>query len=638
MKTKGELDSIKNFVDSTYSSFGNSMRVVLDKPFEPSNPSLGYCYKYQDVITNTCGQSDYINVYNIVCSTIGIPKTDYRVLLHEYGHVYLSHLDGIHEELDKQICTVFRDYREELTRDLNKSLNIDYADKLIERVIDDKVLNHSLHNIAMDMEVNTKVLSPEDIEEMEKDIASIMPQSLEEILLNEVANDTTKTEEERKAAKDISDIMRNQAKIKLILPERYHFPDGTPFPNDATYPEYLIMIIKNLDQFVKMMVSIQAGGNGDTSQVSDQDVQDALSGNKGQSGGDSQEGGMQSLSDLMESMGMSDGNGDHGGREDKTQKKSSSGQGNSTQDQGTGKGSKGKNKGQGKGKDNGSSESMGSGGEDTSNVGGKAGDGTKLFNNPYESSYDESKDGGKGDHATPSRDGADTKRDLGQIKAGGGVGCGNGYSNCVRDVDNNVDAVDMAIEEVIQNFSSKVVKRELRKDTVWYWNRGINRSVLAPAYRNQVTISTDPKIVYLIDVSGSMATSLVDRILKTISKKMRKLGTGRGLKYDIITWSTRLGEHIKDIDPRKPIPKISCGGGTEMARGIKYFCDHYSNDAVLVLISDFEDDLNEWNRQESSAKGYTMYGFNYGRYNYSEAVKFKNMKVKNFNDTDYYNY
>lgn len=622
------------------------MRVVVDKPYDPSNPSLGYCYKYQDVIKNTNGQSDSINVYNIVCSTIGIPRTDFRVLLHEYGHVYLSHLDGIHEELDQQICTVFRDYREELVRDLNKSLNIDYAEKLIERVIDDKSLNHSLHNIAMDMEVNTKILSPEDIEEMEKDISTIMPQNKVQDLLveaaDQVANDTTKSDEERNKAKEFSDKMRNQAKIKLILPERYHFPDGSPFPDDATYPEYLIMIIKNLDQFVKMMVSIQNGGNGDTSQVSDQDVQDALNGqNQEGSDGDNSDSsqGMQSLSDLMESMGMSDGNGEGEGREDKTRQKSNQSGGDQSGSTG-GKGNSSSNAKSQNSKNDEGSESGGqdSAGEDTSNVGGKTGNGIERHNNPYQSSYDESRDGGKGDHATPSREEADAKRDLGQIKAGGGVGCGTGNSNCVRQVDKDVDAVDMAIEEVIKNFSSKVIKRELRKDSVWYWNRGINRTVLAPAYRNQVTVSTDPKVVYLIDVSGSMATSLVDRILKTIGNKMKKLGTGRGLKYDIITWSTRLGEHMKDIDPRKPVPRISCGGGTEMALGIKYFRDNYDNDAILVLISDFEDDLNAWNDQERSMNGYTMYGFNYGRYDYRHAVKFKNMKVKNFNDNDSYSY
>lgn len=184
----------------------------------------------------------------------------------------------------------------------------------------------------------------------------------------------------------------------------------------------------------------------------------------------------------------------------------------------------------------------------------------------------------------------------------------------------------MAIDEVIYNYSSKVIKRTYKKDMVYYYNRGINRSVIAPAYLQKISTSTNPTIVFLIDVSGSMDTDLVDRILKTISKKMSKIQ--RGLSYNIITWSTVLGEHIKDINPKKPIPRISTGGGTRMAKGIQYFKENYNKDAILILISDFEDYLQEWEEVTSSMVGYLMYGFNYGRYVYDK--KFKNFKVKNF--------
>ena len=145
----------------------------------------------------------------------------------------------------------------------------------------------------------------------------------------------------------------------------------------------------------------------------------------------------------------------------------------------------------------------------------------------------------------------------------------------------------------------------------------------------KVTISNEPKLVYLIDISGSMDTQLIDRILKTISKSMIKLS--RGLKYDIITWSTCLGDHLKDIDPKKGVPKISSGGGTRMAKGIQYFKDHYDSSATLIVISDFEDYLEEWNQIESSMSEYTMYGFNYGYRGESDKVKWKNLKVRNFN-------
>ena len=143
MRTKTELELIKRFIDSTYSRFGNMVMVNTDKPFNPDCPELGYCYKYKS--------DNGLVIYKIVCSEIGIDRTDFRILMHEYGHIYLGHLDGIHEELDTQICNVFRDYRGELIERINKECGIDFAEKLIERVIDDPVLNHSLHNIAMDM-------------------------------------------------------------------------------------------------------------------------------------------------------------------------------------------------------------------------------------------------------------------------------------------------------------------------------------------------------------------------------------------------------------------------------------------------------------------------------------------------------
>ena len=101
-----------------------------------------------------------------------------------------------------------------------------------------------------------------------------------------------------------------------------------------------------------------------------------------------------------------------------------------------------------------------------------------------------------------------------------------------------------------------------------------------------------------------------------------------GLKYNVITWSTRLGDHIKDIDPRKPIPNIHTGGGTSLASGIKYFKDNYNNNAILIIISDLEDYLEEWAREEAKMKDYTMYAFNYGYNTYRN--EFKHIKVKNF--------
>ena len=596
MRTRAELESIKNFVDSTYSNFGNSILHVR-KNFDAKNP-LGYCFKYKS------DSKDFFQVYKIVTAETGIERTDFRVLMHEYGHIYLGHLDGIHEELDSRVCNVLENYREELIEKINNSCGIDFADKLLERVIDDPNLNHSLHNIAMDMEVNSTILSKEDIEEMELDLTTVFPKDDEELL--EYLKDHCKDDETKKRIQDQLDKLRNETKIKLILPCRYYLDKDVPFPDDLTYPDYLILIIQHLDQFVKMMVSIAQGGNGDTSDITTEDVQNALGqgsggsgGGQGQDSGENSSGsssgsGMEGFDNLMDKMGMGSGDSD------------------SSDDDSDGKGDKSS---------------------------GKDGDGKEEKDSPYKGTRGSGKDGdkdsesgsdekGKKDHRTDSRDEADKKRELGEIRSKGGLGCGSSGAPSATRVVTQTDEIDMALDEVMLNYKSKVVKVDCKKENLYLYNRGINRSVITPIIKRRVTQSTEPTITYLIDVSGSMDTRLVDRILNTIAKKMKKIG--RGLKYNIITWSTHLGEHIQDIDPRKGVPRISVGGGTRMAQGIKYFKDNYGPESVLIVISDFEDYLQEWQEIEKTMPQYTMYGFNYGYAKYSQCKDFTNMKIKDF--------
>ena len=591
MRTRSELESIKNFIDSTYSNFGYHI-INVTRKVNLRDPQLGYCFKYQSL------DKSY-NVYKIVTSPIGIERTDFRILMHEYGHIYLGHLDGIHEELDSRVCDVIENYREELIEKINTSCGIDFADKLLERVIDDPVLNHSLHNIAMDMEVNSTILSEDDINEIESDITSVLPKDEEEFL--EYIKDKTddpdlKAEIEEKLKK-----LKNESKIKLILPCRYHIDENTPFPDNLTYPDYLIMIIQHLDQFVKMMVSIAQGGNGDTSDITSEDVQNALGqgssgGVQGQGGGNSQGqqgqggsgSGMSGLDNLMNQMGMSDDN-------------NSSDKSNSSD------------------KESSSSEKE----EKDSPYKGKRSDPSGDKEDDLDSDTGTHKD-----HRTDSRDSADKKRELGEIRSKGGLGCGSsGTAGATREV-TQTDEIDMALDEVMLNYKSKVIKYNNKRDHLYLYNRGIIRTVIAPVVRRTITKTTEPTITFLIDISGSMDTKLVDRCLNTIAKKMKKIG--RGLKYNIITWNTSLGEHIQNIDPRKGVPRISIGGGTRMAKGIQYFKDNYGPEAILIVISDFEDYLQEWQEIEKTMSQYTMYGFNYGYAKYSECKDFTHMKIKDF--------
>lgn len=685
-RTRSELEAIKGFIDSTYNRFGNLLMVDTTKPYDPDHSELGYCYKYTDPVNKHV-------VYRIICSKLGIPETDFRVMMHEYGHIYLTHLDGIHEELDIQICNLLRDHRGELIEYINESCGIDFADKLLERIVDDPNLNHSLHNIAMDMEVNSSVLSKEDIEEMEMDITNVHTKKLQNLLEYNIKSE--ENPEIKQKYQDQLNKMRNEAIIKLIVPERYYLGkddqgDPIPFPNDLTYAEYLILIIKHLDQFVKMLVSIKMGGNGDTSQITQQDIQNILNnmarnwanksdaykqgyndalndyknnqvgnkqnqpgqnnqGQQGQQNQGNQQGqpgqGMPMPGDSGQGQqgqsGENCGNGQPGNMDP-----SQSGQGGNQSGQQNQPGNSG-DSGQGQPGNSGDPQADYDQGyqdalNDIANNGGQGGNNMQSLSDffdsmgisgdgqsPYKGTRSDT-EGAKNDHRTDSRDEADRKREVGQIKSGGSLSCGNdGSPYMIREVDRDVDLVDMALKEVMQHIRSRVVKQDTRKDVMKLYNKGVVRSVIAPTVSRKVTISNEPKLVYLIDISGSMDTQLIDRILRTISKSMVKLS--RGLKYDIITWSTELGEHLKDIDPKKGVPRISSGGGTRIAKGIKYFKDHYDSSATLIVISDFEDYLEEWNQIESTMSEYTMYGFNYGYRGESSSVKWKNLKVRNFN-------
>ena len=542
MRSRSHLEGIERFVEFSHNTRWNTLITDLDSPFKPSEGALGYCFKYQ-------GPSQ--TIYRVVCKKTGVPDVDYRIKMHEYGHIYFGHLDEIYAEIDGMIYEAIKNNRDELADYVNKECGIDFGEELLERILDDPKMNHEIHNIAMDMEVNSKVLSDDDIEDLEKQLSGIILapdiKALEDAIQNAGDEDT------KKAYEDELKKLKAQVALKLILPCRYHDKKGNPFPSELTYVEYLLMIIQNLDQFIKMLVSISMGGNGDTSDVTAEDIQNALGGGNGQSGS----GGAQSLDDLMDSMGM---NGDQNG------------------------------------------------------------------NAPKDCPYQGIRDHMSPDSQEADKERQDAKDSGGNYSGRSGSGCGSGNGGGAGHDVRKMDPIEMSLEEVIQKFKSKVIEWKESRDVLWNWNRGINRTVIAPAYKQKVSVKTQPTVVFLVDVSGSMDTALVDRCLSTIARKMKKINGG--LKYNVITWSTHLHDHFKDVDPRKPIPRIHVGGGTSMARGIRYFRENYDSNAILIVISDLEDYLQEWAQEEKQMKDYTMYAFNYGYNTYRN--EFKYIKVKNF--------
>lgn len=545
---------ISEQVELMYNNFGNSLIKVKGK-FLDDSTDLGYCTKG--------------NYYYIYTGATGSDEVDERILMHEYGHIYLGHLDGIHEELDSRLMKVIEDNREYLEDLINESCKIDYADKLLDRVVNDDYLNHKLHNIAMDMEVNSSVLNLDDIELIESYLDSIMPDDPSINLLNYIS-DKVDDEESRKELSDLIDRIKKMGKVKLIHPSREGFSEG------LTYPDYLIQIVLNLDKFIKFMVKVSLG-KGSGEDVSDEEMQNSIGS------------GMGAFDEMMEKSENSNGTGSSGG--DKSNESDTD--------------PKGKN-----GKDSKDNSGKGSG-ED-------------------EDKSDE-KNGSKNDHRTKSRDVADNKRHLGEIVMEGSRSKGVGGSDATRSFTVNNDPLVMGLEEILKEYKHKVLKLDFRRDVAYKYNRRIVDDVISPSYRQKITKSEDPKVVFVLDCSRSMDTRLIDRILTFIKIRMKKIN--RNSKYDIISWDTELCEHYRDLTASSPIPKISCGGGTELAESFDYFKEQYGKEAIMVLISDFYDSLERWNDKERTMTGYSLYGFNYGQRR--DDIPFKNFKVKYCGNSDY---
>lgn len=666
-KTRQELESIENLTKSTHNNWLNKLLVDSSKPYEPEHSQLGYCYKFAD-------PSGTI-VYHIVCSPIGNDEVDYRVYMHEIGHIYLGHLDEVCSEIDTALSNSIRMNFHEIAERINRECGIDFGAALLKRIIDDPFVNHSFHNISMDMEVNTKVLSPDDIELIEKGVTKVLPKKKEEAL--KVITDATKDPELKAKIEDEIKRMENETKIKLILPSKYHTneigPDGQPkpFPDGLSYTEYLLLMVKYADQFVKMLVSLNNGGDGDTSQVTQQQIQQALQNWWNNQSQEYKDGYNQAMQDIRNGQAQA-GNQSQESAGQQGSEGQQGGQGNQSDAQGSGSGNQGSQQGSQSGSGSGQSSTGGMSDydrgyqdalQDAANgmmngqgssmrgldslmnqmgmapdPGQAKGEGRDQINrdssphNSSKSSGEGDKDFGK-DHFTDSRSEADDLREKGEAGQQGGCGCGKsgGSDKEISVEDKILDDVDSAINEIMRNVKNRVVKITTKRDPMFKYNRGIERTVICPTITQRVNMSTDPKIVFLLDVSGSMDSRLIQRILITISHDLHKLN--RSLKYDIIAWNTRLSEHIKDIDPKKPIPSIRCGGGTEMADGMRYFAQQYDKNAILVLISDFEDSLSAWHNVEKDMVGYDIYAWNYGRY--STKQEWTRLKQRDFSDYGY---
>lgn len=175
------------------------------------------------------------------------------------------------------------------------------------------------------------------------------------------------------------------------------------------------------------------------------------------------------------------------------------------------------------------------------------------------------------------------------------------------------------IEKDLQNVVSKSTTMN-KRDPIYNYNRNKhNSNVLIPRVSRYEKRS--PACMYvLLDVSGSVAESTICRFVETFKKVSKKLNR----KSRIILWDTGLVSDNSVLDEVVP----ESGGGTLMARGMHYIQKTYHPSAkdYFFVVSDFQDDLDEWDVELQKMKcNKSAYIFDYGNTNEECAARFETM-------------
>lgn len=169
-----------------------------------------------------------------------------------------------------------------------------------------------------------------------------------------------------------------------------------------------------------------------------------------------------------------------------------------------------------------------------------------------------------------------------------------GHSNHKQDI---VDISNISeLTKIVLNacYNKKKVIHDL--DPVYYYNRQkYNSNILIGKYRDKELYR--PGNIYIVaDCSGSVP---MEEVMK-MANVVKGIASKCGKKSRLIWWDTELCGDM----PLKKIDGPTSSGGTAISKGIKYVNNKYlkkSNDKIIV-ISDFCDSLNEWNKALKDVK------------------------------------
>ena len=569
-------------------------------------------------------------VYNIFATDAANGLAKEQLMMHEAGHCVLQHFkDNWYKDMQasRQIKSKWPKFREHIEMEGNEE------DEISESFI------HMIRNITQDLEINGKYWpDPKDFEDVRERISDASLVRFINYANEEQLESIEKWMDEK--------------------PDEIHqfgrgvYPADFGFPNGLTWMGYLHLILTQPNEFMeklnKQVDEMQRQQAQQQQQQGGQSGQQGQSQGQGSSQGGSQAGGQQSSGGQQggNSQGGQQGNNSQqqndGLNEDQTSifdHKSKDGEGgNNGQDGQNGNqqgqsGNNGNQQGQngqnGNGKDQNGNGKNGDKDKDEAGKGGKSkvkgdgkgkpqqGNGNDGNGNKMKASVIKAnaQNGDKGNEiAQAMAQAAEDQRNAengqqGAVAASGSGGDdaddwstpGDGESTNLVDATPTMRLDRSVLKFIEKNCIGKTVQRD-RQDPLYNYNRG---KTYGGVMRTRITTVEEYRpgnLVALIDVSGSVDIELVKALLSEILKYKSKFGT----KSRIILWDT----HLVDDLPlkRSNLEAICCGGGTSIARGIKYAKEKYlkSEQDKLCIISDFEDYLGAWAEELAEVKGETF--------------------------------
>lgn len=587
-----------------------------------------------------CSTKTASGIYGIFATDAANGIAKEQLMMHEAGHCVLQHFkDNWYKDQQaaRQIKAKWPKFRE----------HIDVEGQDEDELSEDFI--HMIRNITQDLEINGKWWNtPEEFEEVRQRISDAS-------LVRAI---------EHAGEKQLETIEKwmDENPDEIHKYNRGVYPADFGFPNGLTWMGYLHLILTQPNEFMEELNKrVDEMQREQAQQQQEQDGQQGQQGQSGQSGQSGQQGqsGQGGSSGQGQGQGQSGGQGQGGQQGNNSQqpqqqpqdnvnnpneidpfkRKNKNGKGgqdgegengNNSQNGSNGNDSNGNSNGNGqnngqdgKGQDEGKDQN-GQGGKSKLKNGGKPdagkgndsgegnGNGNKMKASVVKAN---AMNGDKGNevaqaiHQARENQNAQQGGQQAAVAASGSGGDdaddwsapGDGESSTLVDATPTMRLDRSVMKFIEKNCIGKTVQRD-RQDPLYNYNRGKTSGGVMRTRITTVEEYRPGNLVALIDVSGSVDIELVKALLAEVLKYKSKFGP----KSRIILWDTRL---VDDLQLKKSnLEAICCGGGTSIARGIKYAKDKYlkSEQDKLCVISDFEDSLDDWADELVGIKGDTF--------------------------------